>query len=323
MIKLLKIASYLSIALAASAVALTGIGLTRENKTLSDRADTLAEPTIIDQLRDIKDLPDTKKDKVSPLVTESIDFALRIDPPPPPKPPVRRTSKTQGSKTTATAKAGPIVPVITPPKNVKFKLIATCRYEDFPEKSLAMIDITSKGQEWVRQGQMVGHQEIHQINDGSIVVYQNGKENGVLVVPAKTKVSSLLKGSGGERVTATVSPQTISQPGTTARPAVRNTAASTRTATSTRPSYGRRPTSSRTATRALPARPTTEAARKATAKDASELKNVLDNMKSKGTGDGKPKEAPDMDELMKTVMKMLESSSKNKPPIEKKTNTKK
>lgn len=300
MIKLLKMASYLSIALAVMAIVIVGIGLTRDNDTDRERAEFLAKPTVIDSLREIKNLPDTKKNKVSPLVTQSIDFALRIDPPPPPRPVVPVIPKRPTGSKAQVPKKQPIVDVVTPPKNVTFKLLATCRYENYPEKSLAMIDITSKGPQWVRQGQIVGHQEIHQINDGNIEVYQNGKINGILEVPKKTTVSSLLKSSGGETITATVSTSVPAK--TPVRPTAGGTAGSRNTAVTRRPTINNRPA------RRLPARPTAMQARKANEQDVTEISNILDGLDSIQKDQKNGSEAG-MDELMKTVMKMIEESS--------------
>ncbi len=77
---------------------------------------------------------------------------------------------------------------------MKFKLVATCRYDDRPEKSLALLNLTSKGKKWFRQGETVGHLVIHEIKDGSIVLYKDGQENSEISVPkAVSMIRSLLK----------------------------------------------------------------------------------------------------------------------------------
>ena len=52
---------------------------------------------------------------------------------------------------------GPSTPRPKAPVTAKFKLVATCRYEDQPEKSLALLNMSAKGLKWFRQGEKVGH----------------------------------------------------------------------------------------------------------------------------------------------------------------------
>ena len=75
--------------------------------------------------------------------------------------------------------------------NNKFKLVATCNYEDQPEKSMALLDMPAKGLKWYRQGQEVNHLVIHQINDGNIVLYKGGVENSVATMPVVNKKTLL------------------------------------------------------------------------------------------------------------------------------------
>jgi len=82
----------------------------------------------------------------------------------------------------------------TPPKpkvqtSVKSDLLATVLYASSPEKSLALFQMGAN-QEWFRQGEKVGHLEIKEIRDGS-VIFTQGNE---IFVPAKPEVKSFLKG---------------------------------------------------------------------------------------------------------------------------------
>lgn len=290
MIKYLKLASYLSVALAVSTVVFAGIGLTRINETVSDRADFLDKPNVIDQLREIE-IPDGNEDKTPPLVTQAIAFALRIHPPKPKPKLIPTPTGNPRSKIPTTIPT--VVEAVAEQidRNATFKLLATCVYETHPEKSLAMVDFPT-GSKWVRQGDTVGPKIIHQINDGNIVLYQGGKKSGILEVPKKNAVSSLLKGSG---TTITAAVPAYSGRTSTDRPVKRSPA------TTGNPSYRRPP-------RSLPARQSPEEARKAAARNTGELKTILDSMGTKPK-DGSSNKS-EGDDLMKAVMKMLESSSK-------------
>ena len=312
MIKLLKLASYLAIALAISTVVFAGIGLTRENETVRDRGDFLDKPTVIEKIRDLEKLPDTRN-KVSPLVTEAIDFALRIDPLII-STPVRDPRKTHDPRT-----GKPLPPdaietqVVAPPIGVKFDLVATCRYENFPEKSLAMVDIVSKGFKWVRQGQMLGHHEIHEIKDGSVIVDQNGKFSGTLLVPKKSTVSSLLKGNG-EMTSASIAASAATKM-TSGQPVKRSPYSRVnRKSTPASSAYRRQTSSIRPNTRKLPAKPLTEEAKKAAAKNEAELTNILNDI-----GEAKPGSPELKDQLnMEALLRMLDSANTNKPKPKKK-----
>ena len=84
MIKTLKITSIAAVVIAAGVV----IGL----PVFGLKADTEKEKLIqslsaADQFREKNITASDKGDKISPLVKQAKEFALRINPPPPPKPP--------------------------------------------------------------------------------------------------------------------------------------------------------------------------------------------------------------------------------------------
>ncbi len=157
----------------------------------------LGLPGAVEKFRKLAKPANGQQDATSPLVNAALAFVLRIDPPPPPKPKPKSRPK---------SKPKPVVAKVTPKKappppkpkkkvvNVKFKLVATCRYDDRPEKSLALLNLTSKGTKWFRQGEEVGHLVIQEIKDGSIVLYKDGQENSEISVPkVVSKIRSLLK----------------------------------------------------------------------------------------------------------------------------------
>ncbi|HOK67491.1 MAG TPA: hypothetical protein PK054_05785 [Anaerohalosphaeraceae bacterium] len=152
----------------------------------------LAKEGVVEQFRKkSQTVPAAKADAVSPLEQAAKAFALRIDPPPPPPPPKPIEP--------------PKPPEVKPPQlpkppehkqptlSAKFTLIATARYPEHPEKSMALLQNVQNEYKWYRQGEQVGHLVIQEIKDGSIVLYQGGKFNSELFMPAATPTKSLLK----------------------------------------------------------------------------------------------------------------------------------
>ncbi len=201
-------------------------------------------PGFIDEFRKTAKAIVAPKDKISPLVREAKLFALRINPPPPPKPKTPVKPKTAPTKPVARNAAIPI------PKatniNTTFKVIATCRYDSSPEKSLALLEMAAEGQKWYRQGDKVGHLTINEIKDGSIVMFKNGQHNSNVDV-VMPKVVSLLKSDGNTKYI----PPTSSSPPVRALPTV----------TSRKPTPSRTPGRIPTATRSTLTRPPVPAQR--------------------------------------------------------------
>jgi len=147
------------------------------------REDFLNMPGAIDQFRSGAGTTEDAMDKVSPLLMSAQALALRINPPPPPKP--KAPSKPQVAKKTKPERPKPKAPV-----SAKFKVLATCRYEQQPDRSLALLQMPVKGIKWYRQGDDVGHLTIQQVKDGSVLC-SDGQE---LFVPvSKRRTKNLLK----------------------------------------------------------------------------------------------------------------------------------
>lgn len=187
MLKTLRITSIIAVIVAfCGAAALVFIGL-KENSEVKAFQDS---PGIVDRFKDQFKGESSDEAKTSPLVAQAKAFALRIDPPPPPKPPAPRPKA-------PTEVARPVPkPVIPTPKvqvTVKSDLLATVVCQSAPEKSLALLQTSGTKQEWFRQGDTVGHLEIKEIRDGSVVFTQGGQNPQEKFVPQKTQVKSLLK----------------------------------------------------------------------------------------------------------------------------------
>lgn len=196
MIGLLKILSILSILLAIAAIVLLGIYILGEKPAL---AGILTEQGAVAKFKAGGTASTASTDKIPPLVSQAKAFANKINPPEP---------------VVAQKDPEPLQPLngddgltVRPPKNppppTKFKLMATCRYEDNPEKSLALLDLSAKGREWFRQGEDIEHYTLHEVKDGSVILYQPGRKNTELFMQEEI-TESLLKSDAQ----ASATPQT-------------------------------------------------------------------------------------------------------------------
>ena len=210
MIKTLRIASFALAAVTVCGVVVFALLLFKKD---TETRIFLEKQGVIEQLKTQTSAATQKQDAISPLVTQAKAFALRIDPPPPPPPPAPKPSPD-------TARPGPRPEVvITPPQPVaaNFELLATAWFEHHPERSLALLKQVSESAKWRRQGEKIGHLQIQEIRQGSVVLYQDGKLNSELFVPAaKSTFKPLLKADaktwsptvGSAVATAAVEPST-------------------------------------------------------------------------------------------------------------------
>jgi hypothetical protein len=186
MLKLVKMVSVLAVLLAFLTVSTIGYLMVFGNTRINDRANLLAEESAIESFLKALGTRLPNKNQISPLVKQAGILALRINPP---KPKVKPTPVAGNNKPVPVKKT-----VVKPVRKVstKFSLLATCQYENFPEKSLALVDLTAKGHQWIREGDEVGHLTVHKITDGSVILYQNGKEHSIINLPDQPE-SKLLK----------------------------------------------------------------------------------------------------------------------------------
>lgn len=144
----------------------------------------LNAPGAIGKFKKLAKTTGENEDQTSPLVKHAKAFALRINPPPPVKP-----KRPKAAPRKRVAKKAP-APKPKAPVRAKFKLVATCRYEQQPGRSLALLDRPPQGPKWYCQGDEVGHLTIQQVKDGSVVC-SDGQE--LFVPPSKVKKKTLLK----------------------------------------------------------------------------------------------------------------------------------
>lgn len=192
MFKILRITSYiLAVAAVCIAVVLVVLGL----KGDPGRADFLTQEGIVGQLKAKIGTVVQKEDAVSPLVTQAQKFALRIDPPPPPPPPPPPTPPPGTREEVKPVIERPIPTPVQVPQTVRFDLVATAKYATHPELSLALLKPVAGPAKWYRQGEKVGHFDLQDIREGSVVLSQSGKLTEIFV-PSPPQGKSLLKSDG-------------------------------------------------------------------------------------------------------------------------------
>ncbi len=126
-------------------------------------------PSIIEKFQNIENIrKESSQDKMSPLVSQSGEFALIIDPPKPPVPPPE--IKTESPKPKVTPP-----PVFAPRLTARFRLLATSCNRDRPEDSVALVSEPGKGEHWAKAGDFIGNFVLEKIESGSIV-YRYGNQ---------------------------------------------------------------------------------------------------------------------------------------------------
>lgn len=212
MLQTLKIARLAAAIAAVGFIAFLAMSGLKPDKEMQEVID---KPSFIDKFKKLALNTNRTTTKESPLVTEAKAFAFRINPPPPPKPVEVAETKPKELKIPDIDRPKPPKQV----KNSKFSLLATCRYESTPEKSLALLKIVAQGHKWVRQGETVGYLTIHEVKDGSIVLYQGDQEHSEITVRAKAVAKSLMRVESDDLAVAetiSTNPRTVAQPSGTA-----------------------------------------------------------------------------------------------------------
>ena len=210
MLKTLRITSLIAlVAAVCGVVAIGAIGLRGDSDILA----FLDKPGVVDAAKGDESDDTDPKDVESPLVTQSKLFALRIDPPPPPKPKVEKTPEPVKPKEVV-KRERPKSKVVTPPGptvqvNAKFTLLGTVLCESDPTRSMALLQQSTGKQEWFRQGERIGHLDVQEVRDGSVLFSQNGRNSQQLFVPEKPKVKSLLKDASTATTTSRTGPGSI------------------------------------------------------------------------------------------------------------------
>ena len=134
------------------------------------------EPTIIEIFKS-SGLHANKinQETVSPLVKQSMDFALLINPPKP-------TESNDEPKEVVKPKD------IRPPRiTPKFKLLATSCNRDKPEDSIALISEPGRGDHWAKAGDIIGNFILERIEPGSII-YRYGSQSSEMTVETRPPV---------------------------------------------------------------------------------------------------------------------------------------
>jgi len=324
MLKFVKAISVLVVLLAAVTVATVCYFMVFGHDAVRQREKFLNKLSAIEAFRKIRDaMPDSKKQE-SPLVEQAHKLALRINPPKPPEPQKPVSAKKQAVKKAVEKLIAP-KPKPKPVVNTRFNLLATCMVADYPEKSLALINLSAKGHQWVREGDVIEHLTVHHINDGGIVLYQNSKEHSVLNVPEQ-KTSSLIKAPAakvGKTIelmpeSTSVKPESISvKPESTSVKKVEPSPRKPLRTTSVRkelPKLSKKPgiksshqpprtTTAQKETRKLPARPSKEEQAAARKKSVSKIENIIKDMKTTPAGKEQAEAIANFNKLLQLLEK--------------------
>lgn len=282
MIKTLKITGILAVVSVLALVFLLGTLALRGDEQAKD---FLSTGGVIENFQHTDSGRTKNQNQKSPLVQEAHKFALRLNPPKPKRvvKPVNKNAnqKDPGSKRIPGLSSGPPAPPIA--KRASFRLMATCKYQLDPTRSLALLDLAAKGSKWFRQGEKVGHLTLQEIKDGSVVLYQNGKLNSEIFTPASNTVRSLLKSdvSSGQKQ--------VRMPGQKTAPAAQMPALPRRTVSGIR--AGRR--------RAQPAKPSPAQQEEALLENIAGIQQVMEAEKTK-------KKSPKADMTEEERLKMLD-----------------
>ncbi len=192
MITTLKITTFLAALICVSLVGFVGaFGL----KGDSDIEKFIAEPSFVDGLKKGNSNTKADSDEMLPLVREAQLFAKRINPPPPPRPP-KPVRPEPGTKRQIVRNAPPPEP--PKPQSAKFDVIAMCRYEDDPGKSMALINLRPKGLKWVRVGENVEHLVVVEITDDGVIMSHNGRRQDPITMKQTPSIVRSLLASDAE-----------------------------------------------------------------------------------------------------------------------------
>ena len=132
------------------------------------------EPSIVETFQKIGNIQkESNQEKISPLVSQSSEFALIIDPP---KPPVLPEIIAESPKPKVTPP-----PAYAPRPSARFRLLATSCNRDRPEDSVALIDEPGKGEHWAKAGEFIGNFVLEGIESGYIV-YRYGNQVSEMAV---------------------------------------------------------------------------------------------------------------------------------------------
>ena len=246
MITTLKITTFLAALICVALVGFVGaFGL----KGDPDIEKFIAEPSFVDALKKGNSTAKTGSDEMSPLVREAQLFAKRINPPP-----VKRDIRRPTPPPPGTVVITPPPPPPPTAPTAKFDVIAMCRYEDNPDKSMALLKLRAKGLKWVRVGENVEHLVVAEITDDGVIMSDNGRRQNLIAMKVTPSIVRSLLAEDNEAA-APVPTGMVNSPGTTTspspvlprgsadvppKPAVR-TSATTRKPPITRPVTTRKP----------------------------------------------------------------------------------
>jgi len=136
----------------------------------------IPKESIIEKFKQLDNLQaQNDKEVVSPLVKQSGEYALIINPPAPPKPKEEPKELIKPRE------------FQLPRTSPKFKILATSCNRTRPEDSIALISEPGRGEHWVKVGDPIGRFVLEKIEHGSII-YRYGNQSSEMAVETKPPV---------------------------------------------------------------------------------------------------------------------------------------
>ena len=144
----------------------------------------LASPSVVDLFqKDHGSRDPSREDATPPLVKQAELFAGIINPPDSDAAPPRTRTQSGGQR------ASVVAPAQT---SAKFTLEGTSYLASDPEASFAYIRLQDDTQQWVRKGDEIGHAEVKEIRNGSII-YWDGQNDVEMTVEGMHDTAGLLE----------------------------------------------------------------------------------------------------------------------------------
>ena len=135
------------------------------------------EPTIVEIFKGLGNiLKENEQEKISPLVSQAVEYALIINPPKPPD-----VKKVEPQPKVKTPPAFAIKP------SAKFRLLATSCNLSRPDNSVALISEPGKGEHWAKVGDFIGNFVLEEIKSG-VIIYRYGNQANEMAVEIKPPV---------------------------------------------------------------------------------------------------------------------------------------
>ena len=148
------------------------------------------QPSVLRRFEELRSRQDNLREKNAPLVVQTQAFAAYLNGP----------DEQEKKEVVATGRGSPRniakVPKIRVVPTAKFKLEGTSYYPNQPERSIALIaepGSAEENQQWVKEGERLGHFVIHKIRRGVVVYRDQNEQLHEMSIERKTATRSLVR----------------------------------------------------------------------------------------------------------------------------------